>query len=86
MEKEEIQVRINVPIRTYATYMLSTTKTKEEVIKDINEFGIGIINDYENYNLDDYEVDDESSVIDDSENAIIEIENDAEFELQLKKG
>jgi len=83
MENEEIQIRINVAIKAFANYRLSTTKTKEEVMKDINRIGIDIINDYENYTLTDYEIDDESSVIEELEPAIIEIDNDDEFELPL---
>jgi hypothetical protein len=85
MENEEIQIRINVAIKAFANYRLSTTKTKEEIMKDINRIGIDIINDYENYTLTDYEIDDESSVIEELEPAIIEIDNDDEFELPFNE-
>jgi hypothetical protein len=85
MEDEEITVTISVAIKAFANYRLSTTKTKEEIMKDINRIGIDIINDYENYTLTDYEIDDESSVIEELEPAIIEIDNDDEFELPFNE-
>lgn len=77
MENEEITVTISVAIKTFENYVLTTTKTKEEVMKDIEEKGIEIINDYENYSLDDYEICHETCSVDKSILPTISIDNDA---------
>lgn len=82
---KETIVTINVAVTTYVEYTLSTTKTKKEVMKDINTIGIGIIDDEENYTIDDYEINEEDCLINESEPAIISIDYGEEFKLSLVK-
>lgn len=76
---KKTHLTINVGITTFAKYTLSTTKSEEEVIADINKRGIGILND-KKYKETDYEIDDESVEHNPSETVFYDV-NGNEFEL-----
>lgn len=60
---ESAIVQIQVAIQTYATYTLETNKSKEEVIEDIKREGVDIIENGD-YEFQEYEVNDEETVMD----------------------
>jgi hypothetical protein len=85
MKDEEITVTISVAIKTFENYVLTTNKTKEEVMKDIKAKGIEIINDNENYSLDDYEICHNTCSVDKSILPTISIDHDDEFEVPFNE-
>lgn len=81
---EERRVRIAVSVTTYAEYILKTTKSADEVLKDIENRGVGITDD-DDYKLVSYEINAECAEYDLRDNVLYEVEGiPDEFELPFK--